>query len=209
MVLTLTRLIGTNEPGNHAGRCYLCGEETATGHREPPSDAFTAWASVYGGSVLCGHCYAVLHDRRFRARSWLATQQGVRFAESGEGRSWLRDALISPPEPPFALYLTRAGKKQGWISLIRYVSQSRDRFWVGTDWLDRPVQIDRAWVITQLPLLDRLAAHKVGKTALMEGIFSPTVWKRAIREGWTSDLQEAQVLAGDPRWEVVVYACYT
>lgn len=202
---TLTELVGLSDPGSDAGRCYLCGRDTDRGHREPPSDAFTAWATVYSGSVLCERCYPVLHDRRFRARSWLATAAGVRFTEPGEDRRWLLETLLDPPEPPFALYLTRAGKKQGWISLVRYVSTSRERYWVGTDWLDRPVNLCRSWVHAVAPLVGELRRRRVPRTALVTGVFPPAVWKRAYREGWTRDLERAARLAGDPRWEVIVH----
>ncbi|MCS7256333.1 MAG: hypothetical protein NZ562_06880, partial [Thermomicrobium sp.] len=178
------------------------------GHAGAPSDNFTAWAAVYAGSVLCEYCRPLLRDRRFRSRSWLATPGHVRFVEPGEDRSWLRDALLDPPDPPFALYLTRNGQKHGWLSLQRYVSQSRDRFWVGTDWSDRPVYCDRLWLRQQVVLLDRLAERGVSRGQLLEGRFAPNVWKRAIAEAWTSDLEAAQRLAGDPQWEVLVYAAY-
>lgn len=202
---TLTELIGLSKPGEAHGYCYLCRRETEHGHLEPPSDQFTAWATVYAGSVLCEWCYPVLHDRRFRSRSWLVTAAGVRFTEPGEDKIWLRDVILSPPEPPFALYLTRGGKKQGWISLVRYVSWSRERYWVGTDWLDRPVHLDRAWAAAHAPLAERLRQRGISRAALLTASYSPAVWKRAILEGWSSDLDATAALAGDPRWEVIVH----
>jgi len=207
-IVTVSQLIGVAEPGPASGWCYLCGQETSSGHPGAPSESFTAWSSVYAGSVICEHCWPLVHDRRFRSRSWLATPGQVRFVESGEDRSWLRDVLLDPPAPPFALYLTRNGKKQGWIPLLRYVSHSRDRFWVGTDWTDRPVYCERLWLAQHVVLLDRLADRGVPRTQLLAGRFAPRVWRTAIQDGWTSELEEAQQLAGDPQWEVLVYAAY-
>jgi len=207
-VVTVSQLIGLAEPGSVVGRCYLCGQETNAGHPGAPSDSFTAWSSVYAGSVICEYCWPLIHDRRFRSRSWLATPGQVRFVEPGEDRSWLRDVLLDPPAPPFALYLTRNGKKQGWIPLLRYVSHSRDRFWVGTDWTDRPVYCDRLWLAQHVVLLDRLADRGVPRTQMLFGHFAPRVWRAAIQDGWTSDLEAVQQLAGDPQWEVLVYAAF-
>jgi hypothetical protein len=207
-LVTVSQLIGLAEPGPACGRCYLCGQDTSAGHPGAPSESFTAWSSVYSGSVICEYCWPLVHDRRFRSRSWIATAGQVRFVEPGEDRSWLRDVLLDPPAPPFALYLTRNGKKQGWIPLLRYVSHSRERFWVGTDWTDRPVYCDRLWLVQQVELLDRLAERGVPRTQLLAGRFAPRVWRSAIQGGWTSDLEAVQRLAGDPQWEVLVYAAY-
>lgn len=112
----------------------------------------------------------------------------MRFSEPGEGKSWIREVLLDPPEPPFALYLTRGGKRQGWLTLIRYVSWSRERYWVGTDWLERPVQLDRCWVHQVAPLAARLRERKVPVASMLSGSFPPHVWKQALRGGWTSPL---------------------
>jgi hypothetical protein len=56
-LLTVSQLIGLAEPGPAAGRCYLCGQETTAGHPGAPSEIFTAWSSVYSGTVICEYCW--------------------------------------------------------------------------------------------------------------------------------------------------------
>lgn len=207
-MLTLAALLAPHvaaPPGPTAGTCYLCGAATPHGYREPPSDNFTAWAACYGGDVLCPVCRALLHDRRFRARSWCATPAGVRFA-TPEDRGWLWAALLDPPAPPFALYCTRGGQKQGWLSLARYVSHSREQFWVGTDWTDRPVRCARGWLAATAEQVTALRARGVSKATLLSGQPTAAQYARALREGWAAALDAARRWAGDPRWELLVYA---
>lgn len=209
MTLTLSRLINRPNPGNTPGRCYLCGENTTAGHPGPPSDSFTAWSAVYAGSVICPYCITLVRDRQFRSRSWLATTDTVRFAQPGEGRSWLLEAVRHPPDPPFALYLTRNGKKQGWLTLQRYVSTSRQQFWVGTDWTERPVLLTQQDIARWVPLLDHLRTTRGLRTMqLWTGQFPTTTWQAAIRDGWVEELEQIRTYVGDPRWEVLVYVTH-
>lgn len=202
---TLGLVLQAREPGSVAGRCYVCGVETQTGWAEAPSDNFTAWSQIYRGSVMCEACRPIFKDRRFRQRSWVASRDGVEFS-SKEDPSLIWRALLAPPEPPFAIYVTAGGQKQGWISLGIYPSTSRSRYWVGTDWTDKPVLMDAAWVSAASPLLERMRGRKVAKAALIDGQFSSGTWERAMREGWEGDLTEALERAGDTRWEVCVRA---
>lgn len=199
--------VGAQEPlpGTHHGTCYVCGRQTEHGWAEAPSDNFTAWSQIYRGTVMCERCRPIFKDRRFRQRSWVATTTGVQFADP-EHRTLLWDTLREPPDPPFCVYVTAGGQKQGWISLGIYPSTSRDRYWVGTDWTDRPILIERAWVHDQAPLLDRMRERKTPKQVLLDGQFSSGSWDRAIREGWTDDIEAVLARVGDPRWEVVVRA---
>lgn len=192
-------------PGQDSGTCYVCGRVTEHGWAEAPSDNFTAWSQIYRGSVMCDQCRPVFKDRRFRQRSWLASPRGVEFADK-ERPTLLWDALLDPPEPPWTCYVTAGGQKQGWISLGLYVSTSRERYWVGTDWTDRPILLDRSWVRDQGPLLDRMRERKTPKQVLVDGQFSSGSWDRAMREGWESDIEAVRARIGDPRWEVVVRA---
>jgi hypothetical protein len=203
--MLLTELLQLSEPGTVPGLCYVCGQETETGWKEAPSAVFTAWAAVYAGEVMCERCRPLVKRGEFRHRSWVATSEGVRFTASGD-RSFLWEALLHPPSPPFAIYLTRAGQKQGALGLIHYVSDSCRQFWVGTDWVDRPVLLEESWVRDQGHLVARLRERKVPKGVLVDGGFSPAHYKHAMEEGWLEDLELARSLAGDPRWEVIVYA---
>lgn len=116
--ITVPKLIAPHAPnglptGDQTGVCYICATETDHGQRRAPSDAFTAWAACAVGDVLCPSCAATLGWRDVRMFPWLATPDGVRFVGRGD-RGWMWDVLIDPPEPPFAIYITQGGQKQGW-----------------------------------------------------------------------------------------------
>ena len=184
--------------------CYVCGNATSVGHREAPSDVFTAWADIYSGDVLCEWCHGALHHRPHRMFSWMASLAGVRF-QTKDDRGWLLDALLSPPDFPCAFYLTRGGQKQAWITLHRYVTHSQNTMWVGTDWTSRPVLINRAWIDWNLPLLRRVRGVGLSKQKLLSGQFTMKDLERAMLGGWMEDIDSCRRLVGNPKWEVLVY----
>jgi len=184
----------------------LCGEYTAQGHASVFSKDFTAYAYIYGGNVVCEYCAGMLKHKPFRTRSWVATTAGVEFIESGDGRLRLREVLLDPPEPPFAIYITRNHQRQGWLTLMRYVSLSRERFYVGNDWLDAPAYIVRAEFAGLLAEAEPLLQRKVPRSVLLgESSPSPALVKKALLEGWMREFRSAMERAGDPAWEVAVY----
>jgi hypothetical protein len=205
---TLSQLIAHHlgaRPGPDAGVCYVCGRAAVAGHRRPPSDLFTAWASCRAGDVLCAACLTCIADRRVRQRSWLVTADAFRPLTPND-KGWLWGALLSPPAPPYAFYTTRGGQKQGWLTLVDRVSRDATPV-VGTDWTERPVVLDRAAREAIAPLLLSLRANEVSKRELLSGAPHVKTWTRAMDEGWEATLRKGMRWAGDPRWEVMVYAC--
>lgn len=208
--MTVSQLIARHAPtestqslsGDVPGDCYICGLPTERGQRRAPSDAFTAWASCGQGDVLCPDCAATLSWRDVRMFSWLATPDGVRFEGRGD-RGWLWDVLADPPEPPYAIYITRGGQKQGWISGVRMVATSRERTPILTDWTDRPIMLTRADWRRYAPLVERLRGYGIGRNAVLTGEFTSNQWSKALTGGYAADLVEAQTYAGDPRWEAI------
>ena len=204
--MILSRLINQPMPGADAGRCALCGEHTEHGLARLFSKDFTAYAYIYGGNVVCQYCAGMLLHKPFRTRSWIATTGGVEYIESGDGRLKLREALLHPPEPPFAIYISRNHQRQGWLTLMRRVSLSRDRFYVGNDWLDSPAYIVRDQFVLLLSEAEAMLARKVPRSVLLrESEPSVQLVKRAVQERWMGQLQRAMERAGDPAWEVAVY----
>lgn len=200
----IARHIGT-VPGPDAGTCFLCGNETDQGHRRAPSSSFTAYADCSTGAVICPACMAALSHWDCRGRSWLVTMDRFRPVTKDD-KLILRDALLDPPEPPYAIYVTHGRQKQSWITLARRVSTSRSIAIVGTDWTDGPVRVDVTFARKHDPLLRRLRERKLPKAALRANALSPATWSRAIQEGWDDDLWQTNELAGDPRWEVMIDA---
>jgi len=183
------------------GTCVVCGGSTERGHSYKLPDKFTSAYRLYRGDVLCECCAAMLSEKSLRTRSWLATAHELRYLQRSE---WL-EVLLEPPEPPFAIYLTLGGKKHGYLSLIHRVSMSRERYWLGVDWHDAALCIDRARLHELLPIVAALREHGVGKAQLL-GEPTPTTVARAIKDGWYVLLEQARRLRGEPHWEVLVYA---
>lgn len=223
--ITVSRLIARHAPtegkqplsGHIAGRCYVCALDTDRGQRRAPSEAFTAWASCVAGDVLCPDCAATLSYRDVRMFSWLVTPDAFRVAigekavetSAAKGKTRIAvdlwDTLASPPEPPFAVYVTKGGQKQGWMSGVRQVATSRERIPVLTDWTDRPILLTRPDWDRFAPLIVRLRSYGIGRTAAGAGEYTPNQWSKAVQGGYIDDLLESQQYAGDPRYEVIAH----
>ena len=135
----ITKMTELLEPqkGNKEGECILCGRHTEHGHEIKLSDNFTAWNVLQEGEVICEYCYTLVKNQDFRRHSWFLTEGEVRFLKRDEVLS----VLQNPPEPPFVIYITKTGKKQGYLQLINRVNYSRDRYAIAFD--DKLVFIDR------------------------------------------------------------------
>lgn len=197
----LTRLCITNPPhGTKKGQCCVCGAITDKGFRAEFSNNFTGYSYLTHGDCLCPHCYAFFKDQNFRRKSWIATSHTVSFLT----RTECRDVILNPPEPPFYLYITQTGQRQGWLSALKHISYSRDNFFIVTDWVgffianrDTAEQMDR--------LITALREKKVSKTALKTGEYSMHQYRLAIQEGYSLLIEQAKRYVKDPLWEVMVY----
>jgi hypothetical protein len=205
--MRLCELHGLVEPGQDAGTCYVCGATTETGWRGAPSGKFTAFSSCFAGDVVCEGCQVLLKDRRFRVYSWVMSRAWVAFADK-EHRSAIWSALLDPPAPPWAMYQTQAGQKQGWLSIAACVNESRNAYRVAVDWLDRAVLMDARWVSGVAPVVAALREAKVTKDSLRSGSWSMRDYRRALEADLMDEYRKAYKLAGDPRWEVLVNAHY-
>lgn len=201
--------IATPCPTPHAGTCYLCGSETDAGWDEQPSSSFTAWASCYAGDVMCPGCYALVKDKSWHHSSWWAWCEGDKTQTlalwKDTGAQWFA-LLADPPPPPFACYITQGRRKHGELNIIRYVSESRTAYWVGTDWLTRPVYMQTDFAREWCSLVVRMRERKVSRVALAGGEYTMKHYETAIKQGWEADLEAARKLARDARWEVLVHA---
>ena len=201
--MTLSELLPTEfvAYGDHAGICAACGKTAQRAHPYSMPDTFTAAYKLYIGDALCPRCFALFKTKSLRTRSWVLTPNNLRHIERKE---WLR-ALLEPPEPPFALYLTLGGKKYGFLSLIHRVSLNRDRYWLATDWHETALYMQRSRLYELAALAQSLRERGVPKTQLLTEP-SPTTLAKAVKEGWEGLLQQARAQQGDPHWEVIVYA---
>jgi len=202
---SVSRLIGQIELGSSAGICAICGLQTEHGHAKAFSDSFTAWASVFGGDLVCEYCITMLRTKAYRMQSWIATPQSVLFLKSTGKRQQLRDWLRAPPLGPFAIYLTQNGQKQGWLRLMRYVSNSPERFWIGCDWRDAPLFVERGKILCWLEDAARLRERGASRGALLGEPLSSAIVLKAIKAGWLDELMAVRERASAPEWEIAVY----
>ena len=170
----------------------MCGFETERGHDIDLSDNFTAWNLLQEGNVICEHCYSLLRNQNYRRKSWVADSHGVRFLQRGE----ILDALLDPPKPPFAIYITKTGKKQGFLHLINRPNYSRERFFIAFD--DSLVFVERGKLREMVEVARRARRLKFGKAELLGDIKVKHWEHRELCEKILS-------FSKNPVWEVVVY----
>ena len=189
--------------GNKKGVCVLCGKETQYGHKSDFSDNFTGYSYLQIGSTLCEHCYTFVKNQDFRRKSWLATEEGVVFLQRKETLHY----LLHPPNPPFAIYITLSGQRQGWLNGYRQgVNFNTRRYYVMTDFASL-VEVEQEKAQYLYELISKLREKKVTKQELLSGMFSVSHHMQAYIEGWEDVFLEAQKYIKNPLWEVIVNVC--
>lgn len=218
--------------GDLAGQCVFCGRFTESGRPAAMSPDFTNAPQLSGGDVICPYCQHMQSaeipgtkqsaGKLYRANMWVASLEGmavVRFPrKEKEGQAERRDmsavftlgemtpreALLEPPEPPFAIYLTRTWKKSGWQSMVRAgggVSMSRAVFLCGFDY--DPVMVDRKLLAEYLAEIDGLREQKVSKTELSSGQLGIRSLERIHFD--ENVVRRLRDVASDPLWSLAVY----
>lgn len=217
--------------GELSGQCIFCGRYSEEGHPAKMSPEFTNAPQLSGGEVICPFCYHMQTaeipgakqsaGKLYRANMWLASIEGmavIRFPKKENAKTTPRDlseiftlgevtpraAVTTPPEPPFAIYLTRTWKKSGWQPLIRAnggVATSRDSFVCGFDY--DPVHVNRHQLCIFLEDIDALREQKLSKTEIASG----KVGIRSLdRIGYDQNIVRLLKLrATDPLWSLAVY----
>jgi hypothetical protein len=230
-------------PGTLAGKCMFCGED-AMGLMPEISDSFTNANICSGGTIICPDCNYINRaeipgakqsaGKLYRSNMWYATEGGIgviRFPkkELKEGQEPARDLsaifrlpertprsiLVDPPEPPFAIFLTRSWKKPGWQTMLRAnggVATSRDLFLVGFDY--EVIYVDRAKLHLDLSYIDMLRADpaKPGKILLTKGeLESGKIGAGAVARMIDARMDVAAIVgdlrkrSNNPGWALAVY----
>jgi len=201
-VPTLTRLLALHAPptevGDIAGRCTICGEMVSNGLKPDFGANFTAGEYLQAGECLCPDCAAAYRNQDFRRKMWVVNPAAWReFKHAGA-----RAVLLDPPEPPFAIYLTRTWKRQGWLLLVNRVNTSRESYVVAEDF--RLVTVDRPRLRELSERADfYLREEGLSKTALISGRISVAQFRRLSEPREMK--AEVEELARDPLWEVAVW----
>jgi|GEM_PF-1573789 len=201
--VNIGRLLGRPVPGGEAGTCQVCGLATERGHPARFSDNFTQGSLLYAGDVICEYCLPLVKTPDFRRRSWVITPGAVRFGKLREiGR-----LVYDPPDPPFALYLTTAGKRYGFLGgdAVHAVATSRRVFPVLTDLTTGPVYVWADEAREMAALVRDLLAAGVPRKALMEGLRDMGSVDRLLRSGLPpgETVRRVRWYAQSPAWEIV------
>jgi rRNA maturation protein Nop10 len=186
--------------GTLSGECVLCGRHTENGHPVEFSEKFTSYNLLREGNCICEYCYTLVKNQEFRRRSFVLSKEGVRFLSREE----CRDVLLSPPEPPFFIYITQSGQRQGWLSAIHCVSYNKERFWVSTDFVGHFLANLR-----ELKRMDKLISdlRKVGvsKNSLRTGELSMAEYRKLFEKNLAQLWDEVRECVRTPGWEVLCY----
>jgi len=178
--------------GTKKGKCVVCAQTTEKGHPVEFSKNFTAWNLLQQGNCVCEYCYTILKNQEYRRKSWVASMQGIRFLN----RTEILPVLINPPEPPFAIYITKTGKKQGFLHLINRVNYSKTNYLIAFD--DQLIHVNLEQVREMAKIVKEARKLKFSKTELLGDI--------KVKHFEHYDLC-CKILryVKNPLWEVVVY----
>lgn len=172
--------------------CVLCGGEGSIKFK--PSSSFTSWDLLGAGNSLCNQCAGFFSNQTYRRKSWTWSEGTTQFCKPKE----ILPRLLSPPEPPFYVYITSSGKKQTYLKLFRKgPNMNKNGFWIGEE--DLGLLHVHPEAVKEFELFARDAYEKLGekKWKLLHG---------APVEDWKDKelCERIELLKGDPLWQIVV-----
>jgi len=180
-------------------KCVFCVEHFENGY--PLSvipKTFTAQQWLQAGSGVCERCYTFLKTPEARRNSWIIKGEKMKW----ENAVLLDDPLsilLSPPAPPFRLYLTKQKRKHGWIRLIHNPALKRIKF---------PVAYEEDLFIVDVATIrhmHKIAASLMEKGASKKDLLYGFSAGKAIKLGVSpAEICAVQQFKGNRLWEVVV-----
>jgi len=196
-ILVLSDFFPAETKGNIDGKCVVCGRSTDQGLEIDYSKRFTNWNLLQGGNCICPPCYELTRNQAYRRSMWVVNREAITFFKKKD----MLQHVMNPPDPPFAMYLTRTWKKQGFFKLINKVNYSREQYVTALDM--QLIQVNREKAAEMKETAETLRKRKITKTELTSGQFYSHRYD-------TLDLsliyKIQQEYVRNPSWELIVYA---
>ena len=185
------------EYGKLSGNCIFCGLHTDYGHPVKLKTNFTGYPYLQAGEVICPFCYELYNNEEYRKNMWLVTEERFRVFKRVEAK----EILLSHSPVPFAIYLTKTWKKQGWITLMNRVNYNTKKFFVGFDY--DVVLVEREKLTEYFDLISELLEKKISKTELATGQLKVRSLEKIDIDITLKD--KITMLAGNKLWELCLF----
>jgi len=199
---TLSELIAQKrvsaiESGNIKGRCIFCGQYSNQGHQAKLKTKFTGYPYLQSGDVICPFCFELYNNEEYRKSMWIVSNNEFKFFKRADAK----EILLSQLSVPFAIYLTKTWKKQGWITLMDKLNYNAEKFFVGFDY--DVIFVERKKMVEYFNLISELLEKKISKGELATGQLKVKSFEKI-----NMDLKlqrRIALLAGDKLWELCLF----
>ena len=196
-ILVLSDFFPVETKGEITGKCVVCGRSTNKGLEIDYSKRFTNWNLLQGGTCICPPCHELTRNQAYRRSMWVANKEGITFFKKKE----MLHYILTPPHPPFAMYLTRTWKKQGFFRLINKINYSREHYVIALDM--QLIQVNREKATEMKETAELLRKQKITKTELISGQFYSHRYA-ILDPSLIYKIQQEYIK--NPLWELIVYA---
>lgn len=181
-------------------RCHICGLPTDGGIpvAEVIKEGFTALDVLRDPSspIVCPACAWTKAQRESRTKHYVVTEHEWRFLTRDE----IGQAVLHPPEPPFALVVQESYKKHTWLQA--QVNYSTDRFYVSLE--ETPILVDRIEFARLLEAAQQLYNLGFGKEEIRTGhYFLPRLEKVGL-ETWAPLEEQVKPHRGSMHLELAI-----
>lgn len=185
------------DAGTREGRCIFCGLSSDYGHQAKLKTNFTGYSYLQAGEIICPYCFELYNNNEYRKNMWVVTNDEFRLFKRAEAK----EILLNQLSTPFAIYLTKTWKKQGWITLMNKINYDSKNFFVGFDY--DVILVEREKLVEYLNLISELLNLKISKTELQIGQLKVRSFERINMD---FELQRRiAMLAGDKLWDLCLF----